>query len=197
MKARRESASYAASAMTWPTPCKPYRSVSACGRSPYCLGAGRMRSGSRSHRRPRGVWSSIRYANDRWPQFQPPFYAHRISVDFQNRAYRPRYETASPRRPHATSAENKSGLAYLPKTSVRSRRWAALPAIHKITSTNRRLSTPLRPGSPTRPGRWFLIQFHCSFVSVRLLKAHRPWTALNQNFNLSGTHKCRQALEQK
>lgn len=77
---------------------------------------------------------------------------------------------------------------HLPNTSGRSRQRAALPAIHKMASTNSRLSPPLRPGVP--------IRFHCSSVSVRLLKACSPSTALNQNFTSKGIHECRQRLKQ-
>lgn len=86
---------------------------------------------------------------------------------------------------------------HLPNTSGRSRQRAALLAIHKIASTNNRLSTPLRPGVPIRPGRWPSIRFHCSSVSVRLLKARPPSTALNQNFNPKGIRECRHNLVDK
>lgn len=97
------------------------------------------------------------------------------SGHIQSRAYQPRHETASPRRPHATSAENGSGLWSIRQKPPVDR--ASGPHCRPSTgspSTNSRLSAPLRPGSPIRPGRWFLSRLHCSSVSVRLLKARLP-----------------------
>jgi len=47
----------------------------------------------------------------------------------------------------------KKGHPLAPLFSGRSRQCAALPAIQRIASTNNRLSTPLRPGVPARPGK--------------------------------------------
>ena len=59
---------------------------------------------------------------------------------------------------------------HLPNSGGRSRQGAAVRASHNTASTNRRLSSPLRPGNPSRPGRCPSIRAHCASVNVRLLK---------------------------
>lgn len=59
---------------------------------------------------------------------------------------------------------------HLSNSGGRSRHGAAVRASHSTASTNRRLSAPLRPGNPSRPGRCPSIRAHCASVNVRLLK---------------------------
>jgi hypothetical protein len=59
---------------------------------------------------------------------------------------------------------------HLPNSGGRSRQGAAVLASHSTASTKSRLSVPLRPGNPSRPGRCPSIRAHCASVNVRLLK---------------------------
>src|SRR5262252_7762622 len=57
----------------------------------------------------------------------------------------------------------------LPNAAGRSRHGAPARTIHNTASTNRRLSSPDRPGSPSLPGRRAAMRSHwASFNNVRL-----------------------------
>nr|AAA73364.1 unknown [Brucella ovis ATCC 25840] len=119
-------------------------------------------------------------ARDRCRQLQPPFFARRICVDFRYGAINEdifkvrRISQGMESFPYTgVRPAPKAGMNRCPFAEGRRqiRQCAALAAIHKMASTNNRLSTPLRPGVPTRPGRYASIRFHCSSVRLRLLTA--------------------------
>jgi hypothetical protein len=59
---------------------------------------------------------------------------------------------------------------HLPNSGGRSRHGEAVRASHSTASTKSRLSVPLRPGMPSRPGSCQSIRAHCASLKVRLLK---------------------------
>ena len=61
-------------------------------------------------------------------------------------------------------------LFQLPKSSGRSRHGALERAIQSTASTNRRLSSPCRPLSPSLPGTSCSMRRHCALVSSRRIK---------------------------
>jgi outer membrane immunogenic protein len=82
---------------------------------------------------------------------------------------------------------------HLPKSSGRSRQGAPVRTIHKIPSRDRRLSSPLRPGSPFLPGRSGAIRCHWDAADLALkTKAPAPaarafnWTGCYVGVNAGG-----------
>jgi hypothetical protein len=73
-----------------------------------------------------------------------------------------------------------------PKTSGRSRQGAPVRTIHKIPSRDRRLSSPLRPGSPFLPGRSGAIRSHCASVRTARIKVEFPFFNLESDFHFLG-----------
>jgi hypothetical protein len=64
----------------------------------------------------------------------------------------------------------------------RSRHGAPVRATHNTPSTSRRLSSPLRPGSPIFPGNSGAIRSHWALLNTVRIKADLPFPALNQSF---------------
>src|SRR5579871_264087 len=77
-----------------------------------------------------------------------------------------------------------------PKASGRSRHGAPVRTIHKIPSRDRRLSSPLRPGSPFLPGRSGAICCHCASVRTVRIKAELHFSTLNQLSDSWGIPSC-------
>ena len=74
----------------------------------------------------------------------------------------------------------------LPKPDGRSRHGAPVRATHKTASTKSRLSVPLRPGSPSLPGRTGAIRSHCTSLNTVRSKTTLHWVVLNQISHLRG-----------
>jgi hypothetical protein len=85
-----------------------------------------------------------------------------------------------------------------PKADGRSRQGAPVRATHKTASTKSRLSVPLRPGSPSLPGRTGASRSHCASLKTLRSKAILHLVALNQISRIRGIPppktECPQAL---
>ncbi len=148
--------------MTWPTPFKPERRASACGRSPCCPGVGWMRIGkpmasttacslvvSPPRERPMAAASA--------PLLRP---SHRHgpsrsccrSGHIQSPAYRPKHGKAAPIRQHATSA----GSAHEPQSTCQTPPAgpASVPHCPPSTGSHRQTADCRRRSAPViRPDR--------------------------------------------
>ena len=71
---------------------------------------------------------------------------------------------------------------HLPNSSGRSRHGAPVRATHNTPSTNKRLSSPLRPGSPILPGNSGAIRSHCALLKTVRIKADLHFSALESEF---------------
>src|SRR3984893_834973 len=69
---------------------------------------------------------------------------------------------------------------HFPKQSGRSRHGAPVRTTHNTPSTNRRLFSPLRPGTPFLPGRRGAIRSHWTSDRTVRIKADLHFSALNQ-----------------
>ena len=69
---------------------------------------------------------------------------------------------------------------HLPNCGGRSRHGAPARTSQSTASTNRRLSAPERPGSPSLPGRSGAIRAHCSSFNTSRFKVDLHFPALNQ-----------------
>ena len=67
-----------------------------------------------------------------------------------------------------------------PNGAGRSRQGEPVRAIHKTPSTNMRLSSPERPGSPSLPATSGAICAHCASLKAKRIKADLHFSALNQ-----------------
>jgi hypothetical protein len=77
-------------------------------------------------------------------------------------------------------------LFQLPKAGGRSRQGAPARAIQSTASTNRRLSWPCRPLSPSLPGTRCSIRRHCWFVKSRRIKIALPSCDLESHSRVRG-----------
>ncbi len=76
---------------------------------------------------------------------------------------------------------------HLPKLACRSRQGEPVRAIQNTASTNKRLSSAVRPGSPGLPGSSGAIRAHCASLKTRRSKADlHQVSALNQISTLKG-----------
>src|SRR5262249_34628072 len=74
---------------------------------------------------------------------------------------------------------------HLPNSSGRSRHGAPVRATHNTPSTNRRLSSPRRPGSPIFPGSSGAIRSHWALLNTVRIKADLPFFSLESAFQIS------------
>ena len=77
-------------------------------------------------------------------------------------------------------------VPHLPNASGKSRQGAPARTIHKTASTNSRLSSPDRPGSPSLPGKSGAIRSHCASVKSNRTKAGLRFPALNPILSFVG-----------
>src|SRR5215471_14248413 len=71
---------------------------------------------------------------------------------------------------------------HLPNSFGRSRHGAPVRATHNTPSTNRRLSSPLRPGSPIFPGSSGASRSHWALLNTVRIKADLPFFSLESEF---------------
>src|SRR5271157_391123 len=72
---------------------------------------------------------------------------------------------------------------HLPNASGRSRHGAPARIIHNTASTNRRLSAPDRPGSPSLPGKRGAIRSHWASFSNKRIKAGLQFSSLESDLS--------------
>jgi len=75
---------------------------------------------------------------------------------------------------------------HLPKPLGRSRHGAPVRTSHSTASRNKRLSRPVRPGSPVLPGRRGAMRVHCASLNSFRSKADLHCFSLESNFQPEG-----------